>query len=414
MLVMKRLCMIAMAVVSIMSATAATFDFNAGRASLSPYPKKVAMVEYPDSLTPLFIDHVGRHGSRYPASESFTMMLKNALDKADSLKTITTLGKELKKEVATAITTTNGRWGQLDSLGDREQREIAARMFRKFPQLLDSATISALSSYSPRCIMSMYAFTNQLSMMASDIRINTSSGKLYNELMRNFDEDEEYLAFRNDTTYKAAYNRFAAANITIDPLLRILGNDYPLDYDKVYDLALAEYYVAAGMNAMGLKFDASNYFKLEEYRRLWAMFNFRQYLLYSASTLSTRPAEIAAPLLQNIIATADSVVSGKLKISAKLRFGHAETLMPLMSLMQAPGCYYLTNYFDTVADNWQDYRMFPMAANLQFELFKAPSGTVYVRVEYNEQPIRLLPSATGDFVKWDDLRLHLLERLPLS
>ena len=165
---------------------------------------------------------------------------------------------------------------------------------------------------------------------------------------------------------------------------------------------------------MGLKIDASKYFTVEEYRRMWSVFNFRQYLLYSASTLSQRPARLAAPLLEDIIKSADDVLQGKTVASAKLRFGHAETLMPLLALMQVPGCYYLTNYYDTVADNWRDYESFPMAANLQLVYFTAPSGTVYVRAYLNEKPIKLLRGSKSDFVSWKQLRLHLYELLPLD
>ena len=390
------------------------FDYKSGRASLSPYPEEVKMSEYPDSLTPIFFNHVGRHGSRYPASSLHTMMIKRALDTADSLKTITPLGKEFKKEVERVISATAGRWGELDTVGEKELRSIAARAYRKYPQLFDSAQVSAISSYSPRSIMSMYSFTHQLSEMAENITITASSGKSFNTLVRNFDEDEAYRQFRSDTLYTAAYRRFAADNIPVEPLLRILGENYPFDYDKIYDLALVEYYVSAGMNAMGLESDASKYFTTDEYRKLWSTFNFRQYLLYSASVLSQRPAEIAAPLLQDIISTADAVVSDRQKITAKLRFGHAETLMPLMSLLQVSGCYYLTNYFDTVADNWQDFAMFPMAANLQLVYFKSDSGEIYVRAEYNEKAIKLLPGSDSEFVKWSDLRTRMLELIPLE
>ena len=409
---MKRLIIIG--IISIIAATSYGFTYDNGRASLSPYPECTSIPEYPDSLTPIFINHVGRHGSRYPAGSFHTMTLKKALDEADSLNTITPLGKQLKEETERVIEATAGRWGELDTIGEKEHREIAGRMHQKYPQLLDSANISAISSDSPRSIMSMYFFTQQLAKSAEEINITTESGSKFTPLMRNYELDEAYQAYRNDTAYTAAYNRFAAANIPIEPILRVLGEEYPLDYSTVYDLALAEYYVSAGMNAMGLEHDASKYFTIDEYHKLWSVFNFRQYLLYSASLVSTRPAEIAAPLLQNIVATADSVVTGKLHIAAKLRFGHAETLMPLMALIQAPGCYYLTHYYDTLADNWKDYEMFPMAANLQLVYFKAPSGKIYVRAEYNEKPIQLLPGAESQYVDWNDLRLRFLELLPLE
>lgn len=390
------------------------FDYADGRASLSPYPSGRSVREYPDSLTPVFVNHVGRHGSRYPAGPLHTMMMMRALDKADSLRTITPLGRALRADVGRVADVTAGRWGALDSIGEDEHRGIAGRLYGSFPQLFDSARVVAVSSYSPRSVMSMYSFLHKLSESAKDIEVSAASGKRFNRLVRNFDEDDAYKEFRSDTAYLSAYNRFLAKNISINPLLRVLGEDFPLDYKEAPELALAEYYVLAGMDAMGLHADASEYFTEDEFRKMWSIFNFRQYLLYSASVLSPRPAEIAGPLLQDLVSVADSVLGGKLPIAAKFRFGHAETLMPLMSLLQAPGCYYLTNYFDTVADEWKDYASFPMAANLQLVYFKSESGKIYVRADFNERPIRLLPGEESDYVGWDELRLRFLELLPLD
>ncbi len=82
--------------------------------------------------------------------------------------------------------------------------------------------------------------------------------------MRNFDLDEEYKAYRKDSSYLNTYGRFLAKNVTIDPLLRVLGENYPLDYDEAQNLAMAEYYVMAGMDAMGQESDPSAYFTRKE------------------------------------------------------------------------------------------------------------------------------------------------------
>ncbi len=397
-----------------MALQAAAFTYVDGRASLAPYPTDRSVREFPDSLHPVFVNLVARHGSRYPAGSLFTMMVKRALDRADSLRTITPLGKQLLRDVDHVISATAGRWGQLDTIGECEHRSIAARLYRTCPQLLDSARIVALASSSPRSVMSMYSFTHQLAQMGKHVDITAMSGERFTPLMRNYELDEAYRAYRSDTAYLSTYGRFLAKNITIDPLLRVLGEKYPLDYKEATDLAMAEYYVLAGMNAMGLDISPEPYFTLKEYKQLWSIFNFREYLLYSASTLSSRPAEIAAPLLLDIVQTADSIASGKLRIAAKLRFGHAETMMPLLSLMQVPHCYYLTNYFDSVADNWQAYAIVPMACNLQITLLRSDSGRLYARVDLNEQPVRLLPDQATDYALWSDLRVHLLELLPIE
>ncbi len=396
------------------SLQAVAFTYKDGRASLAPYPTDRSVRVYPDTLHPVFVNLVARHGSRYPAGSLFTMMMKRALDRADSLRTITPLGKRLLGDVDRVIAATNGRWGQLDTIGEQEHRGIAARLYRSCPQLLDSARVVALSSSSPRSVMSMYSFTHQLAQMGKQVDITAMSGSRFSPLVRNFELDEEYKAYRADTAYLSTYGKFLAKNITIDPLLRVLGENYPLDYRGASDLAMAEYYVLAGMDAMGLDISPEPYFTLKEYRQLWSIFNFREYLLYSASTVSSRPAEIAAPLLLDLVQTADSVASGRLKTAAKLRFGHAETMMPLLALMQVPGCYYLTNYFDSVADNWQAYAIVPMACNLQIVLLRADSGLLYARVDLNEKPVRLLPDQQTDYALWSDLRVYLLERLPIE
>lgn len=114
---MKRIAIILIALLSLPFLQ--SFTYQSGRASLSPYPDNAAIAAYPDSLTPIFINHVGRHGSRYPAGSYFTMMIKRALDTAEKEKTITPLGKDFKQVVEKVIAATGDNWGQLDTIGER-------------------------------------------------------------------------------------------------------------------------------------------------------------------------------------------------------------------------------------------------------------------------------------------------------
>ena len=228
--------------------SAFSFDYNAGRASLSPYPAVESVVACPDSLQPFFINHVGRHGSRYPAGSLHTKLMKMTLEDAAAKQTITDLGRDFLAEVDRVLTATGNRWGQLDTIGEQEHRGIARRMYKAYPDLFAEGTVRAVSSYSPRSIMSMYSFTHELAQQSSAISVETASGRQFNTLVRNFDIDEEYKAYRNDTAYAGAYGRYLAQNLTVEPLLRLVGENYELDYETISDLALAEYYVAAGMN----------------------------------------------------------------------------------------------------------------------------------------------------------------------
>lgn len=90
---------------------ASAFTYKEGRSTLGPYPTDRVVRTFPDSLTPVFVNHVSRHGSRYPAGSYFTLLMKRALDRADSLNTITPLGRRLLAEVDAVVASSEGRWG---------------------------------------------------------------------------------------------------------------------------------------------------------------------------------------------------------------------------------------------------------------------------------------------------------------
>ena len=261
----------------------------------------------------------------------------------------------------------------------------------------------------------MYSFTHQLTRMNNTIELTTASGRGKSLLMRPFDIEMSYKDFIELGQWKEPYQQHVERVVPTSALERVLGADYNYGETNPKDLAIVEYYVIAGMSAMQMECDASRYFTNEEYNALWSCFNLRQYLQRTSTTLSSIPADIASPLLCDIIESTDSVVArkGNSTVSAKLRFGHAETLMPLLSLMRLKNCYYKTNYFDTVAKNWQDFNVVPMSANIQFVLFKTKGGKFYLRIDHNEEPIVFIPGSTEIYVPWEKARQYLSNCVPL-
>lgn len=381
--------------------------------SLRPYPDIESRAETPDSLTPIFLNHVGRHGARFPASPTHTLELRNALLRADSLGTITRDGRRLLELTRYVTNRCHNYWGSLDSLGMAEQRAIASRMFISFPNLFIGKTVDAISSYSPRCVMSMYEFTHQLDRVNNDIEIYTSAGRQNSRLMRPFDLDKDFIDFIRSKVWETPYNDLLTYYASSMPLKRILGNDYPLNRAEIPSLELAEYYFIAGLPAMSVEIDAHTYFTSEELNAIWSVFNLRQYLQRTATTLSAAPADVATDLLLDLIDTTDAAAKGSNQASVNLRFGHAETLLPLYSMLHLPGAWYLTNYFDTVAQHFHDFDLVPMAANLQMILFKTDKGKLYVRFDLNERPTTLIPNDDRIYLPWDEARNYMIRCLPL-
>ena len=95
---MKKLLFIAAAIISYIAPTQTAiaadptethYSMEQCQGSAIPYPARtVKDLAYPDSLTPVYINHVGRHGARFLSSSKYTTSLSRILHRADSLRTI--------------------------------------------------------------------------------------------------------------------------------------------------------------------------------------------------------------------------------------------------------------------------------------------------------------------------------------
>lgn len=393
--------------------TTTDYTFIECQGSAIPYPDRtVKELAYPDSLTPVYINHVGRHGARFLSSSKYTTSLLRTLHKADSLNTITPMGRELIEICDLVVARTAGRWGALDSLGMAEQRAIASRAHIAFPSLFNNTKIHAISSFVPRCVMSMDEFTHQLTRLNNKVEIYMSSGRQNSPLVRPWDGDDEYKAFMSGDEWHKVYEDYLSAKVPVSVAERALGKNYPFNGDEAKDVSMGIYKVLAGCSAMSIELDLAKYFTQGEINALWSVENLHHYLTHSASTLSSAAPDLAVKLLSELIETMGNAVDGKNPYSVMLRFGHAETLMPLFALMHIPGCYYMTNYFDTVGLHWRDFYVIPMAANLQMILFKSKSGNYYVRTDLNESPVPLIPGRSTIYTPWSAVREYLTRCLP--
>lgn len=376
-----------------------------GSASLYPVPENVAVA--PDSLTPIMINHVGRHGARFQSSSKRSITLLRALIKADSIGTITPTGRKLKELVEEVVRVTDGRWGELDSIGVAEQRGIAERMYKQFKPVFEHGVVNAISSYVPRCVMSMYSFCHQLSELNPGITINTFSSRATSPILRPFTTDSAYLEYRKEAPYSKTLDFYIAHTAPVKPVERILGGRYPITHEVAQKFALDEYSFISSLAAIGMDVDYSEYFTLEEYNSLWRCRNLEQYYERVGNDFSDVPENIAYRLVQSFVWAADAVVNGNSMENVQLRFGHAETMMPFLSLLQVPECYYMTAYPEKVSEHWQNFHVVPMASNFTMILFKSRTGRIYARFDFNEVPVRLIEDYPSDYVPWSVARAYL-------
>lgn len=371
-------------------------------------------VSVADTLKPVYVSYVARHGARYLSSAKKAESLQKALYESALAGTLTKTGERFHSLLARVIKITDGRWGALSDVGEMEQTRLAEIMRSDFPELLKNGEIEAAATYVPRVVMSMYEFCHSLAATEPDLEVYTSEGKQNSEFLRFFETDSIYKEYRENGEWKEAYKLYFEKTVPVGPAERILGKDSGLDDSQLKDFSMNMYEVMQGLPAMGLPGATTEFMSEEEYEACWKTSNLEHYLRNTITTFSTSAGIAAGNLLKRLLLTADDIIGyhDRQRLRASLYFGHAETLMPLFSLMNLPGCFALPLDLDTLCDEWRDYDIVPLGANLLLAFYESPCGEIYTTVSLNGN--RIAPMGNGEMVvRWNVLRDYWMERLEL-
>ena len=89
----------------------------------------------PTGYIPVYISHYGRHGSRYLIHDYQYLRPLQILEKADSMGVLTSKGKETIAKIRRMYAEAYNRWGELTPLGAEQHKQIARRMYKRFPSV---------------------------------------------------------------------------------------------------------------------------------------------------------------------------------------------------------------------------------------------------------------------------------------
>lgn len=181
------------------------FSFAWGQASVQQYAGTA--MPYPfiensstfssDGMIPFYINHLGRHGARFPTSGKDLNKVIEVLTFAECENRLTAEGVELLSTVRYLAGLFKNQWGKLSKLGEQEQKGIAGRMIEHYPLLFTGAArIEAIATYVPRCINSMDAFLSVIKQHHSALYIERSEGRQYDTLLRFFDLNKSYVCYK--------------------------------------------------------------------------------------------------------------------------------------------------------------------------------------------------------------------------
>lgn len=402
------------------------FSFAWGQASVQQYAGTA--MPYPfiensstfssDGMIPFYINHLGRHGARFPTSGKDLNKVIEVLTFAECENRLTAEGVELLSTVRYLAGLFKNQWGKLSKLGEQEQKGIAGRMIEHYPLLFTGAArIEAIATYVPRCINSMDAFLSVIKQHNSALYIERSEGRQYDTLLRFFDFNKSYVCYKKNGEWIPVYEAFLEKKISPAPVMkRLFLNPEQETNEEARKFVRALFAIAAILPDTDISLNLENFFTTEEWFDYWQTQNLRQYLSKSAAPIGKMlPVAIAWPLLSEFIRTAEEVINGQSNKQANFRFAHAETVIPFVVLLGIEKTDSSIANPDSVALYWKDYEIAPMAANVQWIFYRDNEQNVWIKILLNEQEAAL-PLATDRFpyYQWEEVHNFLSQRILMA
>ena len=383
-----------------------------------PGPRADGLTPAPKGYKPVYISHYGRHGSRYLVSKDDYDVALRTLQHADSLGKLTAVGRETLAKVKMLREEAHNRFGELTQRGAEQHRDIARRMYERFPEVFKGDVhVDAKSTVVIRCILSMENALQELLRHNNKLRISHDAS----------DHDMHYMNFWDAELMKRClperskgdYDAFRSRHEKHDRVMRELFNDdsYWQNDINATDLNYRLFKLASNIQSSELrhKITLYNLFTAEELYENWLQTNAWWYAHYGGYTGNdANMSFIERRLLRKMIEEADSCLQEK-RPGATLRYGHEVCVMPLACLMELDNWGLCTDDLEQLDKaGWRCYNLFPMACNVQMVFYRSKDKRkdTLVKVLLNENETRLpITPVTGNYYKWSDLRKYYLEKL---
>ncbi len=380
------------------------YDRQLSTTPLTPAPK---------GYEPFYMSHYGRHGSRWLIGEGDYTTPLNILRDAHEAGKLTAEGEAVLKKLEDFFPTTVKRLGELTTVGERQHHGIGSRLARNFPEIFKAKNvpIDARSTVVIRCILSMEAECEELAAANPTARIHNDVSESLQYYLNQGWSDRLRQASREGRKVR---NQYEQKYSHPERLMKLLFNDQQYVYDNIRACSLMRqlFEIAANMQSHDTDIELYSLFTDEETYDQWRMRNIGWYLDYAAAPQTGAIMPFSQlNLLKNIIETADTVR----QTQATLRFGHEVCVMPLACLLELGQCGAQVENLDTLDRVWRNYRIFPMACNIQLVFYrpkKGKTGDILVKALLNEREMTLpAKPVSGPYYRWEDLRQYYLEKI---
>lgn len=333
------------------------------------------------------------------------------LKDAQAQQALTDLGRNLLTKLEELWPVVEGRSGDLTSVGERQHRGIAHRMYANYPEVFRKGKkVSARSTMSLRCAMSMAAFCDELKGLSPGLDMHLEASEKYVKYLNWQSKASNAFADGKHGPWVEEYRKFSLAQTHPERMCQSIFNDsiYVLKKVNPSELMWGLYWIVVDMQDIDTNIQLPQVLTNRELFDLWQVINYKFYVdgANHADGKGACPGK-AAPLVKNIIESADEAIANK-NIAATLRFGHDGNIIPLLALIKL-------EHFDVSVSNpyevykvWSDFKAVPMAGNIQFVFYKNKKNDILVKVLHNEKEAHLaLHTDVFPYYHWKDLRNYL-------
>lgn len=365
-----------------------------------PGPKQNQYTPAPKGYEPVYISHYGRHGSRWITEDKRYQYVLDTLDHYG----LSDFGKELRQRLEPVWQDAKGRSGELTKIGEQQHHDIAQRMMTNYPSLFTGKKyIRAYASTVRRCMMSMMAFCEGLKELNPELIIERSAYERDMDFVNYESPELKQLTNKKGEWYQQ-YLKYREQNMNPS---RVMGLIFwrPEELGDPIGLMEELYWIAVNMQDTPLHHNFFDLFTNNELYNIWKVINYRMYVTNSGSVVGKGiPAASAQSLLDQIISSADEALKNG-DTSATLRFGHDSALIRLLTRMKINGCNAVVDNPEELPFVWQDFRISPMAANLQIIFYQNKQRQTLVKFLLNENEVTLpIQSKVSPYYNWDDVK----------
>ena len=371
-----------------------------------------AIAKAPKGYKPFYISHYGRHGARNASSNSEFARLRKVLLAAEKEGNLTDLGKDVLRRFEEVFPLLSFRGGDLTPKGYAQQKNLAHRMFRNFPEVFrkkGDVHVDARSTTKGRCLMSMAAFCEGLKEKNPAIVVTRTTGASEMAVLNPFSEHNPEMVplFPLMDSLRGVVSEYSRTVLDPHPVLQRLFKDVSKTGGSWSESELETmfYRTASFMQDTDSDVRFWDIFTLDELAAHSDISNCNYYLLYGPDTLfqKSRLWSLIYLTMEDIVSKAEQDIADG-GINARLRFGHDIMIIPMLAFLDVEGWNKPVASLGDISNGWRSNRV-PVASNIQFVFYRNKKDDILVRVLYNERDVRLpLESERAPFYKWDDFK----------